>query len=367
MNCVARLFGIGVLGMAAAFAAAGQARIVNARLETHAATAGVESEMKAFLAAQAEPAWIGYTVSATNGEHEACCWDRARDLEQNRCGLCSLESEHAAKWEGSHAEVSRGGTAKLEGTNELVVLLRAADHRIGKVRVFSTDCEVDAGGVRVVWLTGVKPADSVALLARIVDAGDFESHQGRGAAEGALAAIAMTADPAADRAMESFVEANRPEKLRSQAAFWMGSARGAQGLKKLEGMAKRDPSDHVREQVAFAFSVSGERTAADDLIRMAKEDSSGHVRGQAMFWLAQKAGQRAAETIASAIENDPDTATKKSAVFALYNMPREEGVPLLIRVAKTNQNREVRKQAFFWLGQTNDPRALEFFEEVLGK
>jgi hypothetical protein len=45
-------------------------------------------------------------------------------------------------------------------------------------------------------------------------------------------------------------------------------------------------------------------------------------------------------------------------------MPKDEGMPKLIEVAKTNRNREVRKQAMFWLGQSNDPRALEFLEQV---
>ena len=40
-------------------------------------------------------------------------------------------------------------------------------------------------------------------------------------------------------------------------------------------------------------------------------------------------------------------------------------MPLLIQVAKTNTNAVVRKQAMFWLGQSHDPRALAFFEEVL--
>jgi hypothetical protein len=40
-------------------------------------------------------------------------------------------------------------------------------------------------------------------------------------------------------------------------------------------------------------------------------------------------------------------------------------VPRLIDVARTNRNPEVRKQAMFWLGQSQDPRALAFFEEVL--
>jgi hypothetical protein len=40
-------------------------------------------------------------------------------------------------------------------------------------------------------------------------------------------------------------------------------------------------------------------------------------------------------------------------------------VPQLIRLAKTNRNPVVREKAMFWLGQSEDPRALAFFEEVL--
>jgi len=53
--------------------------------------------------------------------------------------------------------------------------------------------------------------------------------------------------------------------------------------------------------------------------------------------------------------------------LALSQLPKDEGIPLLIKVAKTNQNPAVRKQAMFWLGQSKDPRALEFFAEVLSK
>ena len=56
---------------------------------------------------------------------------------------------------------------------------------------------------------------------------------------------------------------------------------------------------------------------------------------------------------------------KKKAVFALSQLPKDEGVPLLIKVAETHRSYEVRKQAMFWLGQSQDPRALAFFEAVL--
>ena len=52
-------------------------------------------------------------------------------------------------------------------------------------------------------------------------------------------------------------------------------------------------------------------------------------------------------------------------MFALSQLPKDEGVPKLIQVAENNRNPEVRKQAMFWLGQSQDPRALVFFEKVL--
>jgi len=54
-------------------------------------------------------------------------------------------------------------------------------------------------------------------------------------------------------------------------------------------------------------------------------------------------------------------------VFALSPLPKDEGVPKLIQVAQTNRNPAVRKQAIFWLGQSEDARALDFlrsFDEV---
>jgi hypothetical protein len=44
---------------------------------------------------------------------------------------------------------------------------------------------------------------------------------------------------------------------------------------------------------------------------------------------------------------------------------RAEGVPLLIQLARTHRLPEIRRQAMFWLGQSKDPRAVDFFEEIL--
>jgi HEAT repeat protein len=341
-------------------AAAEMPRLENAKVETRSVSEYLENTFREIAAKAGRPQWVGYAVDQISGEHGVCCGNYS---DQGNCGACKLERGHDEPGGTMRTE----GSIKLEAPRRLVVLLRLETNKVMKIRVASQDCTLDAGGLPFVWLTAVKPAESVAMLASYVHGADFEQHSERGLGNSALMAIALHADSSADRAFESFVKPDQSQGLRKQAAFWMGAARGKAGLSGLQGMAKGDPNPDVRAHVAFALSVSHEPGAVDEMIRMAHDDTSGHVRGQALFWLAQKAGNKAAGTITGAIENDPDTDVKKKAVFALSQLPKDEGVPKLIEVAKTSHNPEVRKQAMFWLGQSNDRRALQFFEKVLSQ
>jgi hypothetical protein len=334
--------------------AAQQPRLVNARLETRSAAAGLEREFRALVAAQTEPAWIGYAAPIVSGKHAMCCSSGARG-----CG-CGLEDR-----QGSTYHSGEGHGVKLEGAHYIVALFRVEQKTVGIIRAFTEDCELDAGGLPFFWLTDVKSAESAALVASFVSRSAEESKESKRRSESALHALAMHADPAADRQLEAFLAAGQPEWLRSRTAFWLGAARGGRGVERLERLAREDPSDKVREQAVFALHVSKEPRAVDAIIRAAREDKSLRVRGQALFWLAQTASDKAGAAITQSIADDPETEVKKKAVFALSQLPKAEGVPLLIQVARTNRNAAVRKQAIFWLGQSNDPRALAFFEEVL--
>ena len=315
------------------------------------------------IEAQADKAeWVGYGVPEIAGDRTVCCGNFNDGY--GGCGTCRLEKENGVTGRTSPKD-EKNGTVELEGSRQLVVLFRLEAKQVMRIQEASLNCTLDAGGLPFLWLTGVQPTESVALLAGFVHKATFEGHGEHELGQGALSAIALHEDPSADGAFASFVAADQPEQLRKHASFWLGAARGQAGFLALQKMAKSDPSSEVRSQVAFALSVSHEPEALNEMIRLAKEDQSSHVRGQALFWLAQRAGQKAMGAITGAIENDPDTDVKKKAVFALSQMPKDEGVPKLIEVAKTNRNREVRKQAMFWLGQSNDPRALEFFEQVL--
>ena len=63
--------------------------------------------------------------------------------------------------------------------------------------------------------------------------------------------------------------------------------------------------------------------------------------------------------------NHADDDLKSHAVFVLSQLPREEGIPQLLQVARSNKSWRVRSKALFWLGQSGDPRAIDLFESVL--
>jgi len=248
----------------------------------------------------------------------------------------------------------------------MLVLLRLEGRAPGRLRTFSTDCTIDAGGLPVFWLTDVRPSESVALLEGFISDPAFDrKHKENGGP--ALGAIALHDDPRADAVLERSVAPGNPERLRKQAAFWLGNARGRRGYEVLKSLAAKEESPEVRRHVTFALSQSDVPESIDTLITMARHDASSSVRGQALFWLAQKAGKKAGPAIEDAIRDDPETDVKRKAVFALTQMPKDEGIPLLIEVARTNRNPAVRKQAIFWLGQSKDPRALDFIEKILTK
>jgi hypothetical protein len=347
----------------------GTPQVTNAQMETRAVSGTLENTMRGITSAQSSAAWFGYAVpmiAPGDGRRiMMCCGNWNSDYGVQNCGPCVLESSRGVNMNETDRPAVSNGPVKLEGPTTMYVLLRVSDHKIGRVATYTEDCQIDAGGLHFTWLTGVNPAESVALLAGIVADTNYTAREGREPGDNAIRAIAMHGDPSADRLLTSFVALDKPEALRSKTSFWLGNSRGRAGFEVLKRMAKTDPSPAVRDQVTFALSQSREKEAVDEMVRMAKEDESVRVRGQALFWLAQKAGDRAIGAISNAIDNDPDTEVKKKAVFALSQLPKDEGVPLMINVARDNKNPAVRKQAMFWLGQSNDPRALAFFEQIL--
>src|SRR6266852_3516307 len=253
------LYWAAIAGLAACLASGAAAQdtdknlpqVENARVEKRALNGSLAAEVKKWTEQTDRAQWLGYAVPQIGGERTMCCGDSDGSW-RNGCGHCRLEDGDR----GNNVTSSDGGTAKLEGPRNLVVLLRAENKRVTKVRVVSEECTLDTGNLTLTWLSGVKPPESVEMLQTFVRGADLDSGEAQHMAHAALTAIAMHADPAADRALASFTQPEQPASLRRQTAFWLGAAREKAGLAALQKIAKTDPSSEVRVQVAFALSVS---------------------------------------------------------------------------------------------------------------
>ena len=154
-----------------------------------------------------------------------------------------------------------------------------------------------------------------------------------------------------------------------QAAFAIGISKDSGAISTLQNLYTSVTHRDVKEQIIFAASINEDKDAAVNfLIDVAGKDNDHESRKKAIFWLGQKAGERSLNALKDTLDSaDADTEVQKQAVFAISQRSKDESVPLLIKIAKTHANPAVRKQAIFWLGQTGDERALDFFKEILLK
>lgn len=121
------------------------------------------------------------------------------------------------------------------------------------------------------------------------------------------------------------------------------------------------------DEAIFAATLADSAAVWPRLLRIARRDDvPSRTRKQAVFWLGQAAGDTVAATLEPlAVDDRVDREVREQAVFALSQRPRDEGVPALLRIARANRDPEIRRKAIFWLGQSEDPRALALFEELL--
>jgi hypothetical protein len=146
----------------------------------------------------------------------------------------------------------------------------------------------------------------------------------------------------------------------------LGRIPAPEAARYLLALAKQSDGD-VGGQAIFAATLADSVTVWPDLLRLARDADVAHAtRRTAVFWVSQAAEAAATRGLDSLVgERDVDREVREQAVFALSQRPRDEGVPALIRIAKTHNDPEIRRRAIFWLGQSNDPRALALFEELL--
>jgi hypothetical protein len=126
-------------------------------------------------------------------------------------------------------------------------------------------------------------------------------------------------------------------------------------------------SGRGEEDAVFPAVLADVEAIWEDLLVLARDDAvERDVRTASLFWVGQEAANVVTEGLAKvALDEAEDQEVREAAVFALSRRPAEEGVPVLMQVARTAKEAETRRSAMFWLAQSEDDRVYAFFEEVL--
>ena len=119
----------------------------------------------------------------------------------------------------------------------------------------------------------------------------------------------------------------------------------------------------LAERVLAGLAFHADPAAALALVHLGREGVAEELRAQSLFWLAQTGDPRAARWIREAITRDPAREVREQGVFALSQLA--DATPELLALLRESADREVKRQAIFWLGQSDDPRATaELFDAL---
>ena len=181
----------------------------------------------------------------------------------------------------------------------------------------------------------------------------------------ALRALAETKSAATQSRLLEIARTDTNPELRKQAIRVL-SERGESAVDDLLKLFDSEQSIDVRRTVLQALSEMKSTRVEEKLFAVAAGNDNLELRKQAIRLLGERAGKKSFEFLSATAQSpDGNTEVQMQAVRAIGERHSQESVPILIRIAKTHPNQLIRKQAIRALGESGDPRAIEYFREVL--
>jgi hypothetical protein len=267
-----------------------QGRISNARIETRPLGGSLEREVQS-AGARGAALWIGYRTPMIPGQRRICCIDSIRPAD-DCCETCRLESGGGVTMSQSNGLDSRGSRVVLEPPSDLLILARVENGAVTRLRTFSPDCDIDGGGMPVLWLENVPAAASIAWLTTLVDAAGDRERANR-VIRPALGALALHPDRPALTALIAYARQDPRRDVRNQALFWLSQRAGQEAAATITDAVQNDPETEVKRRAVFALSQLPKDEGVPLLIQVARTNKNIEVRKQAMFWLGQSHDARA--------------------------------------------------------------------------
>ncbi len=228
--------------------------------------------------------------------------------------------------------------------------------------VARSDPDGDVRGQAVFWLSQVGSDKAVTALDSIMRSSGDPDLRDR-----AIFSISQIHSPRTAQILRDYAaREDAPEETREKAVFWLGQQSGQGNAAFLRDLYGRVSPADLKEKILFSVSQmhSTENTRwLMDLALNSREDVE--LRKKALFWAGQSGADIADLTALYDRTNDRDM--KEQLIF-VYSQ-RHEGAALdkMIDIARHETDKDLRKKAVFWLGQSRDPRAAQALLEIINQ
>jgi HEAT repeat protein len=227
-----------------------------------------------------------------------------------------------------------------------------------------TDPDQETREQAVFWLGQVHSDRAVPLLEDLL-----KNSKDRETKDKALFALSQQSSPKAGQILRDFAEReSEDEELREQAIFWLGQKRSEDNANYLKGLYGRVKKDALKDKIIFSLSQQRGFGNAEWIMNIALDPKESiEMRKQALFWAGQNGGA-STESFASLYDKMTDPEIKEQLIFVLSQRSRDgKALEKLMAIAKNDKDKELRSKAVFWLGQSRDPRAAKFLEDLISK
>ena len=358
--------------------------------------------------------WFAYKIKAQPNTISMCCWKNIDpdNINKNSDAVCNLNSK-------IHSYGSRDGSAITKNINIYVNINQGLVKNLLSVGDY---CEVNENGLDITWLNTVSQSSSINWLKQLA----VDSNKNTGS--DALYALSGHEDKEASGALYDIAVANNHE-YSENAVFWLGNTRidgltylqklyktlpqgdvkrhinfalsqvkSSQGINLLKKIAKNDldheqradalfwlgqeniegiiqilleainhdPSESVRESALFSLSQIETQAATDTLLEIATNHENSELKDKALFWLAQTNPKKATQLALNILSNTQSEHQINNAVFTLSQISEDNhNDNILLQLLSGNYSNQVKKQALFWLSQSENSATMQKLQNLL--
>jgi HEAT repeat protein len=230
--------------------------------------------------------------------------------------------------------------------------------------VARSDPSEEVRGEAIQWLGQSHSARAVTALDSIASNATDDA-----ILEKAIFALSQTHDERSDAALRRIASDSRKSAhARTQAIFWFGQThRDADDMRFLRDLFSRNRDEEIQGSIIQAMAQAHTPEAMRWLIDLARDKSlSIEARKNALFWAGQS-GADLRQFVALYDEMKGQTEIQNQLIFVFSQRRDRDAIDKLMDIATNDPDRDLRKQAIFWLGQSHDPRVQKFLLDLINR